>query len=538
MGISDRINGWVDNRRDAWGDALGNFLLGTISKGVTKFTEDLEPGIIDQVKESVQQVIDNPATPPETKRMLEKSIQEGNIFHVVMGWVLTVLGLLPALFGLGRPLGNVFNHAQELNMRSQILTLEQVIAIWLRDKPNNEKWFEDLKYFGFDDERIEVIKELGKILPPLADMVRFADFSAFDPEVIEKWREFYDAPDWISQPMSLLGITNEEPRDWANKYWFSHFVQPGRFELGEMYRRGLLGKPLVGQDEVGGGSTEGEAEDTIKLAYKTMGYSSFWQDRLLELVREVPTRVDVRRWWDMRTIDEAELRSIYQRQGYFGKDLENYITWTKVYTDFPVLLARWKNGWITEDEIRARVLELGMPAERVEHMIQEKIRPEVQKDVAEALELTKTETYKGILAGKITRDEGVEIIMRLGKNRTTAEFLVDLNTEVMAGSPQNYIEFMDLAEKYRSAAGREARIVPEKLKAAAAEVVKLTRDVEALQEALKEEEKGLINIEELPEEATKRRDEIRVSLHRAEAELQRAQTDYNALLAEWRHSEE
>ncbi|GAI76368.1 unnamed protein product, partial [marine sediment metagenome] len=101
-------------------------------------------------------------------------------------------------------------------------------------------------------------------------------------------------PGWVSDPMSLIGITNEPPRDWANKYWFSHWIQPGRFELGEIYRRGLLGEPLIGQEEVGGAGGEGEAEKMVKLAYRTMGYSPFWQDMLLELVREVPTRVDVR----------------------------------------------------------------------------------------------------------------------------------------------------------------------------------------------------------------------------------------------------
>ncbi|GAH44519.1 unnamed protein product [marine sediment metagenome] len=49
----------------------------------------------------------------------------------------------------------------------------------------------------------------------------------------------------------------------------------------------------------------------------------------------------------MRTIDETELRALYQRHGYFGKDLENYVIWTKVYVAFPDLMARWSKGWIT-----------------------------------------------------------------------------------------------------------------------------------------------------------------------------------------------
>ncbi|GAI60581.1 unnamed protein product, partial [marine sediment metagenome] len=58
----------------------------------------------------------------------------------------------------------------------------------------------------------------------------------------------------------------------------------------------------------------------------------------------------------MRTIDEARLRDIYQAQGYWGEDLEDYVTWTKVYTDFPDLVARYKNGWISLEDVKAQLI--------------------------------------------------------------------------------------------------------------------------------------------------------------------------------------
>ncbi|GAI58442.1 unnamed protein product, partial [marine sediment metagenome] len=57
----------------------------------------------------------------------------------------------------------------------------------------------------------------------------------------------------------------------------------------------------------------------------------------------------------------------------------------------------------------------------------------------------------------------------------------------------------------------------------------------ALHDALEEEERKLVSEEVLPEAATKRRDELRVTLHRAEAELERARSKYDTLVAEWRH---
>ena len=81
----------------------------------------------------------------------------------------------------------------------------------------------------------------------------------------------------------------------------------------------------------------------------------------------------------------------------------------------------------------------------------------------------------------------------------------------------------------------EGKPVPEELKRAAAEVVRLTKEVEALVITSEEEEAKLIPDEILPPEATAKRDELRVALHRAEAELARVKLDYNSLLAEYRH---
>lgn len=537
MGIGDRIKEWLEGLSEEYKDKLRGWMTSWVMGGLKAFSEDREPEIINLTRDTLSQIKQMPDIPPELSAMIDKALTEGDIFSVIMGWFMSLLGSIFAIMSLGAPIGRTWEYKQERAIHSFRLDSATVIRAWLRDKSKYEWLWDDLRDQGFSEGRIAVTEELAKIIPPLADMVRFADFSALDPEVIEAWREFYDAPGWITEPMSLLGITNEAPRDWANKYWFSHWIQPGRYELGDMYRRSLMGDPLIGSGDYGGEEKEGEAEQTIKLAYKTMGYSAFWQDRLLQLVREIPTRVDVRRWWDMRTIDLEELRSIYQRQGYFGKDLDNYVLWTKVYVAFPDLLARWKNGWITLDDIRSELTQLGMPPERLEELIQTKVKTVVPKDVDEGLDLTKAEIYKGIKQEKLTEAQGVDLIMELGKNRETAEFLISINTAVLAGSPENMEEFRDITQKYRKAVGVPAKPVSEALKKAADEVVRVTKEVEELRQLQKSERDKLADDEILPKEATARFDEVTLALHRAEGELFRVTTDYSALLAEWRQQE-
>ncbi|MBA7685336.1 hypothetical protein ES703_93759 [subsurface metagenome] len=388
-----------------------------------------------------------------------------------------------------------------------------ITRIWLRDKEKYEKLWKDLKQQGWTEDRIEVAKELAKIIPPLPDMVRFADYSAFDPEVIERWREFYDAPDWIRAPFSLLGVE----ADWADKYWFSHWVQPGRFELSELHRRDLI------------------SDDDVKLAYRTMGYSPFWQEYLLKLVRAVPTRVDVRRWWDMRTIDEARLREVYHAQGYYDKDLDDYVLWTKVYVAFPDLIARWKNGYITVEEVKTELTGLGMPAARVDEMIETKMKAVQPERTAKERDLTKSEIVKGVKKELIGWDEGVELLTDLGYDNDEADYILSVNIAVEAGSPETYAEFKELTQKWRLSTGVEAKPMPEELKLAAAEVLRLTKEVASLSRSIEDEKRGLIAEEVLPEETTARLKELQVSLHRGEAELARVRSEYDKRLAEWRH---
>ncbi|GAH93258.1 unnamed protein product, partial [marine sediment metagenome] len=427
---AERFTEWIDGLSERWKDRLRGWMVSWAVRSITDALEDMTPEQKASVDSIVDRLRDDPNMPEYLKPFLEQSKKKGHPALIVVGIVFAAMMVIGMILGFFRPLARLSEYLQERIFKTYRLDPLSIINLWRRDPETYEQYFDDLRDQGWSDERLEALRELAKILPPVPDMVRFADFSAFDPEVIAKWREFYDAPGWIADPMSLIGITNEPPRDWANKYWFSHWIQPGRYELGEIYRRGLLGEPLVGQEEIGKAKEEGDAESMVKLAFRTMGYSSFWQENLLQLVREVPTRVDVRRWWDMRTIDEAELRSIYQRRGYFGKDLENYVTWTKVYVAFPDLIARWKNGWITIDEVRAELTGYGMPPERVEELLETKFKATAGDKTAAERDITKTDIYKGVKQGVITRGEAMELLMDLGYDEDDADYLLTINIPV------------------------------------------------------------------------------------------------------------
>ena len=347
----------------------------------------------------------------------------------------------------------------------------------------------------------------------------------------------------------------------------------------------------------------------------------------------------------MRTIDETELRRLYSGMGYRGVNLDNYILWTKVYVAFPDLMARWSKGWITLDEVKSQLTALGMPAARVDEMIETKIKAGTPERTASERDITKTDIIKGVKTGVITRAEGAELLVDMGYDEDEAVYILEINiprdqedvvvsqreltkadilkglktevitrdeartrllglryspadaefllkifdaqvkppvepaareaskadiiaavkkglitpedaylmlqdigftpeaamfilevkAEVSPFSPINFAEFKGLTQKYRVAAGMEAKPMPEEIKTAADEVVKLTAEVEALERSIVEEKRGLIDQEVIPEEATKRLKSLQVKRNRAIAKQEKAKSEYDRLVAEWRH---
>jgi hypothetical protein len=468
-GIGDRIEGWVDKVSAKWKDRLAGWLAGWLAGGLNKAVEDKEPEIISLTQETLAKLKASPNLPLELRSLLDKATATGDLYSVFLGYVLTVIGAIPALFGSGKPLGNLMSYYQDYALRSFRLDPAQVMAAYWRDPTENEKYFNDLRDQGWTEDRILALRELGKVIPGVPDLIRMAVREAFSPEIAERFGQYEDKPAAVYPWAMKLGLMPE----WVDRYWAAHWDLPSPMQGFEMLHRGIIG------------------EDDLKLLLRALDVMPFWRDKLIEMSWNIPTRVDIRRFFDMGVIDEGRLRELYTAYGYHGTDLDNYVAWTIKQT-------------------------------------------KTVKTTAEK-ELTKAEIIKGVKKGVLSWDEGVELIMGLDYDAATADLILAINLAAAAGSPETVEEFRDLTQKYRKAAGMSAKPVTEELKKAAVEVVRLTREVKSLTEAVETEKKTLVSEEPLPEAATAKLRELQVSQHRAEAEHARAKGEYDKLLAQWRH---
>jgi len=623
MALADRFRDWIDSLSEHWKDRISGWMVSWATHSITNALEDMTPEQRASVDTIIDNVRDNPNTPDFLKPFLEQTRVKGNPALIVVAVVLGVLMIINMIQGTFHPLGNLSEYLQEKVTKSFRLDPISVITAWRRDPATYEKYFDDLRDQGWHDDRIEALKYFTLFMPSAQDLVNWQAKEVFEPAMIAKYGldDEFEALDLTL--FGKIGVTEEQARN----YWRAHWEHPELRTIIEMLRRTDF------------------SEDDMKAWFRLVEIPPYWRDKLIEISYEVPTRVDVRRWWDMRTIDEARLREVYAWQGYHGKDLDDYVLWTKVYVAFPDLIARWKNGWITLDQVRSELRGYGMPADRLEELIETKMKATEAERVAAERDLTKADIYKGVKAGVITRGEAMELLMDLGFEEDEADYLLTINiptdeedvvvnqreltkTDIIKGlkaevitesealdkllelrytpldaefllkiykatisppaeakereaskadivlavkkglitpeegylmlqdigftpeasqfilmvqaetspfSPMAYQEFKDITGKWRKAAGVEATPEVEEIRKAAAEVVKLTRDLKSLQTSLTEEERTLITAEVIPVEATARRDELRVALHRAESALAAAQSHYDALVAEWRH---
>jgi len=332
--------------------------------------------------------------------------------------------------------------------------------------PDGHPYLEDMRRLGFTADEARRFRDISLFYPAPTDLVTWQAREVFEPEMVRRYGLDAEYEGIDKEPFFKAGMTEEQIRN----YWRAHWEHASWIQVVEMLRRGLLtkeaGAPEPPTTAGGWEARDAEGREALYDWYRLVEIPPFWRDKLTAMSWAVPTRVDVRRWWDMRTIDEERLRSIYHSLGYHGKDLDDYVLWTKVYVAWPDLIARYTKGWISLGEVESELLALGMPPDRVKEMIETKVKKVAEERIAEELKLTKSEIIKGVKKGYLSWEQGLELLMLKGYSEWEAGYVLAINVGVESGSPETYSEFRYWVEWERAMRGEEAKLPPMELKTA------------------------------------------------------------------------
>jgi hypothetical protein len=112
--------------------------------------------------------------------------------------------------------------------------------------------------------------------------------------VVNEFRLLDELPDDFVREVGKSGLS----KDWAEKYWASHWRLPSLTQGFEMFHRGVI------------------TYEQLQLLIKAQDVSPFWRDKLTEIAYNPITRIDIRRMYKMGLIDEGEVRTKHLDLGY------------------------------------------------------------------------------------------------------------------------------------------------------------------------------------------------------------------------------
>jgi len=487
MKISERIEATIESWRIKWGDILKGWMASWFEWGLERLFDAFEPDIRSEITPQLNKLKEIPNLPLDMKDILDKATEA----HSFVQFAALAPYLIGAFFGLAMgsvaPISRWGSYPIDKMIHSYRLDPGSVITAWRRDKPKYEKLLDDLKEQGWSDDRIEALKFFTLYMPSAAEIVHWYAREVYEPDMIRRYGLDSELPEYEKTDFPKIGVDPIQ----AKNHWMAHWEHASYMQIREMIHRGVLSlakdMPEPPTTKSGWEARDAEGAKAAYDWYRLVEIPPFWRERLTEMMFEVPTRVDVRRFWDMRTINEERLRSIYHSQGYHGKDLDDYVLWTKVYTAFPDLIARYKHGWLSEEEAKRELAATGLEEPRLTELWETKFKKELPDGVDETKKLNESVIIKAFKDEKIGRDECIDLLMRdRNYSYEDAEFVVDVKVASL-GSPETYLEFKQIIEKHRKGRGLEAKIPPTELIEAEKDYKEAKRaEAEAREKGLKE----------------------------------------------------
>lgn len=178
------------------------------------------------------------------------------------------------------------------------IPLSSAVDLYFRGKISEEKLAEIARANGLNLEDLRHVIEAARPMPSPSDIVRFAVREVFNPAVVAKYGYLEDLPGEFIEELKKTGMEEK----YAKMYWAAHWELPSLTVGFELFRRKVI------------------SADELKLLMKLHDIAPGWRDKLLELAYELPTRVDLRRMYELGVISEEQLREYYEKLGYKPED--------------------------------------------------------------------------------------------------------------------------------------------------------------------------------------------------------------------------
>lgn len=184
-----------------------------------------------------------------------------------------------------------------------------LIVNWRRGYIDELELAAGLDRLGYKGGDVAKIMQVALEVPNPTDLVRFLARDVYSPEIRGALQLDDDFPVGALDQFRAAGLSDEYTRD----LWAAHWVLP---PLTQAYR--LFWRKLISRDD-------------LEFIMRAADVLPMFRGPLIDAAYRVPTRVDARRFHKLGLVDEAELQSIYERQGFSPADAKLMVEFTVQY---------------------------------------------------------------------------------------------------------------------------------------------------------------------------------------------------------------
>lgn len=200
---------------------------------------------------------------------------------------------------------------------------------YLRGMLSETQVDESLTRLGYTDNDKETIKQLFYLIPSPSDLIRMAVREVFSPDIAQKFGQYEDFPEAFKTYAKQAGFDEF----WSKAYWAAHWELPSPQQGFEMFQREII------------------TYDELLLLLRALDVMPFWREKLTKINYNLPTRVDLRRMYELKLIDDDELLTRLKHYGYSPDDAKLIQRYYQVEREYSQLAEKLDGREMTKSEV-------------------------------------------------------------------------------------------------------------------------------------------------------------------------------------------
>jgi len=256
-------------------------------------------------------------------------------------------------------------------------------TLLLRGEMTEGEFNAELDKRGYKTDEIAKLKELQKVIPGIGDIIRMAVREAWRDDVAARYGYDQDYPEELTKWAATQGLSKE----WAKRYWRSHWQLPG---------------PTMAQDMLW--RTDMTKEDYATLL-RIADYPEAFRRWMGEVAYRTYTRVDVRRMHATGVLSEEDVYRNYLDLGYPEEKARKMTEFTVAYNQQAErdlsrsdVLAGFKIGYFADSEARALIVALGYSEQEADYYLSKTLYDLWQDEIQEQVKFLRQQYVRALIS--------------------------------------------------------------------------------------------------------------------------------------------